>query len=656
MASHYQLVKDYLGVPQSTVLGIEPDQLTVNPYWIIAVYRFSETVTFARLTMSSFDADPSQAVNVNQSPLVITSDCIQMQVEGNKASYQGGLQAMLTFGEVNYLTEIFPGDWVAAWILNSEDQAQDVIRRIYNMDPTDPCNNFLDGFKFLGRVQSIRKVLRQTSQGLRTVGYSLQAHSFKEFDATIFYDKNLAEKVSSVGDYLGKLGANFNNFLVKDQTGVDINKVMPFLLDLMLGTGVPQGTFAAPNTAAGTPRVQIARGLTQDAGQAPYSYLIPESVGALIGKVGKSKAGGILCAADIDEILFGIQNYSLGLNSGQVAPPDSDPAAIFIPDNLEVNGNRKYTNTAMLGIFVPDFPELTNNSVWTVLSQYLNPAVNEMYTAMRANENGNIVPTMIVRQIPFTTDVFADSIKTSPSGTSPNTYVDSSLRFTRFLELPRWQIHPIMVQTAEIGRSDAQRFNFVHIYGQAPTYRDASAITNQIVENPPIQDLSDIKRSGLRPLQATVACAPQDFTKDSHGPRKWMALSADIHMGMHLTLNGTINCIGIQAPIVWGDNLEFDGVVYHIESVLHTCQIENGNRSFYTTLQVSHGIRSDTDAQNLNLPIVFPDQGIFPGLFSDDNTQYDPGLTYDGQNTGAKNPSITTSSGRILPDDGVVGR
>jgi hypothetical protein len=57
-------------------------------------------------------------------------------------------------------------------------------------------------------------------------------------------------------------------------------------------------------------------------------------------------------------------------------------------------------------------------------------------------------------------------------------------------------------------------------------------------------------------------------------------------------MNGTFVCVGIQAPIAIGDNLEFEDVVYHIEQVVHSCSVNpaNGIKTFRTIISVSQGI------------------------------------------------------------------
>jgi hypothetical protein len=94
-------------------------------------------------------------------------------------------------------------------------------------------------------------------------------------------------------------------------------------------------------------------------------------------------------------------------------------------------------------------------------------------------------------------------------------------------------------------------------------------ITEQLALNPPVRDDLDIQRSGLRAYMTTVACATKDQV--GHAPNAWISLTADrphrqpVHAQRH-----RVGSLGIVSPICEGDNLEWDGVVYHIESVTHS--------------------------------------------------------------------------------------
>jgi hypothetical protein len=267
-----------------------------------------------------------------------------------------------------------------------------------------------------------------------------------------------------------------------------------------MGTGV-----AGLNTTDdGTFRQTTGGGATEgDDGkvtEAPFAYLVPKEVGDLLGKESSdvSKAGGILAYADIMELVFGVQKYE---------STSADDVGVFTPtidtDNELTRGNHRFTGIDMMGSFLPLMPSFDNSPLWSVLQQYLNPVINEMYTCLRINERGKVVPTMVLRQIPFTTDVLANKIEHSAS-------TDGLPPYTAFSNLPQWVLPGVLVESFDIGRSDANRCNFVHVYGQNADIANNVPITSQIVLNPPIRDDLDIQRSGLHSFMAVVAARLAD--------------------------------------------------------------------------------------------------------------------------------------------------
>jgi hypothetical protein len=82
--------------------------------------------------------------------------------------------------------------------------------------------------------------------------------------------------------------------------------------------------------------------------------------------------------------------------------------------------------------------------------------------------------------------------------------------------------------------------------------------------------------------------------------KTWTHLVADWVINGHLKECGTFTCVGLQDNICVGDNLEFDGTVYHIEGVNHAFQVNpNGIKTFQTTISVSYGIDARSDSSNL---------------------------------------------------------
>lgn len=590
------------------------DDESVNPHWLMAIVRLRYPASIDHTSFKSMTG-PENGVDERGEVLVVRSDCIAMSVSGTKGSHIKGLDATMKQGLNNYLLEIMPGDWCLAWMVNSQEKADDLVFRIAQKEA---CNGFDDGLKFVGRVSSIRKNLQQDPNGgVKTVTYSMQGQAFAELNSMAFHDQALQDADEAIGRWLARLNKDLNEiFLVSirnvgggatpDNNG---HSIIPFLLNVLVGQGLPQdaSTRIASIDASGSHDVIQTTYGSVTSKEASFAYLVPSTVGKLMGKIEPSKRAGMMAYADLLDMFVGVQSYpNKSIPSAKYAMlvPDADP------DYPEARLNRWYTpRPKILGAFWPSNLEFTNKPLWSLLQQFLNPHVNEMYTAFKVNPLGNVVPTIVLRQQPFTSPVFDEP----------------GLEVTKFLDLPRWKIPTSMVQAVNVGRSDATRINFVHVYGQAPYAGDNVALFKQIVINPPIRDDLDIQRSGLRPYMGNVAALMVDLA--NRVPTNWMKLVGDMNMGGHLQLNGALTCHGIEEPICEGDNIEWDDCVFQIESYNHTCQFDStgGKRIFRTTLNLTHGMASDQAQPNsVNM------YAGMPGATHARVDGLDPGLTYEG--------------------------
>lgn len=620
-------------------LGLSQDpnnesMATFAPAWVIAVVPFKHIATYSRVNQASLSLDGSEVAA--EDPLIIISDtCTQITVTKSKEAVVSSLVATLSAGERDYATDLKPGDWMMAWMCQSKDKITDIIKRL---NAGQPCNNFDDGLKFVGRVWSCFEVEEaDESGGRQKMTYALNGAGFSEFDSQVFWDAYLSVAVPNINTWLGEMGIGFDSFLADD--GIDVNTAIPELLELLLGRGIsqqaanPAGNSNGPSPAAlaaGDNNPTIT-GLTQGQGEAPFAYVVPTTIGNLLGKKSRSKTSGVLAYSDILNSLYGIQKYQNQANGSNF---QSTASQMFTQQGKsQALGTifQPFQTLPMLGRFLPEVPQLSGKSVWSVLATYLNPTVNEMYTCLRVDTNGTIQPTLVVRQQPFTSNIAAAADRTS------------------FLELPRWKLPPWLKLSHKRGRSNALRHNFVHMMGVAPSQAQPNIYTYQLVRSPPIRDDQDIRRSGLRADISQVNC---DIQVQQQGPGAWMELRADWVMGQHLTFTGQFNLHGLQDPICEGDNLEYGGLVYHIETVTHTGlqDEETGKRRFMTALQVSHGMRADDTLSNTD-----PDMKLYGSVYSTDLPTDRPGISYEGNDTGTPAPPNTTGAGDFPPGDNSAG-
>ena len=642
-ASKYHLIKDY---------GNSDDCISTSPGWLIAVVRFRDPLTFDRTKFTSFSG-MSDLARFHEEPLLIQEDCLNVSISETKEGVHSTLSATLIQGEVNYLTDLLPGDWVMCWMVNDEDQLVDLRSRIRN---GQACNRFSDGLKFVGRLEGLRKHIGvEPGSGVQRVRYRLQAIGFYELGTQIFYNPHLAQKQADLNECVGRLGMQLNDFIEggEDEAtqGVSINKAVPFLLEVLLGSGITQ-KLAKPDivwlkdeeknlelTEEQKRGLVIMPNFTGGDGESKYAYLIPNKVGKLLGRSEPTREGGLMSYSDIVDLVYGVQRY---VSTSSLASNDENhtfrqPFNVFTPDGIHGQlNNHKFTNKPLLGFFAPTIPDFSDKTVWNILRNYLNGTVNEMFTCMRVNNLGKVVPTIVLRQIPLTTHIMANTMENRKNTVTMEADADGNVTTTEgtydtvevtpFLELPRWVVDPAMMRSMDVGRSNIARFNFIHVYGQSAKAMREANITHQIIRNPPILDSEDVKAHGLRSHMSMVACDIQDLAK---APRVWMEIASDFLIGQHLTLSGTIDSIGIQSPICIGDNLEFDGVVYHIESVSHQGGIgEGGIKQFSTSISLANGMRADLPDDTSNNP-----KWLYPGMDSRDQIFYHPGLTYEGVST-----------------------
>lgn len=585
-ASRYDLLQEYAA---SAGPPADPDVICDSPGWALAVIRLGRPQSFTRRGFKGIGKVTEGAFTRKEEPLLITDDCVALTIQSAKRAHTKTLDATLRNTDINYLSQdvLLPGDWVLAWCTNNQEDLVSVLERVRR---GEPANGARDGLKFVGRVHTVRKTVQQDpASGRRMSSFQLQAVGFEELDTQFFYDFALAtaSAVSSqIRTFMAQLGLNFSELAEAEQVRAgnvhdNADRLIVGLINIILGRGADAtvnqpieraadaaGPVSDRGSAVDTSRLKLA---PQANKEAPFAYLVPRAVGLLLGRdVTLASKEGVFGYADVMETLVGVQRYT---------PETTPDERAFVPglDLARSTQSRLYTPLALKGTFLPVNPSFVNRPLWTMLQEFLNPAINEMYTALRINPEGRVVPTLVVRQIPFSTE----SIQERPE-----------FPLTRFLGLPRWVLSPVMVQGFSVGRSNATRVNMVHVYGNASAYAANRSVTNQLVRNPPIFDEVDIQRSGIRARMMTVNCALNDQVKRD-GARTWMEAIADWSFGSQYTLNGTVEVTGLQSAVAEGDNVELEGIVYHVEALVHRCFMAGDKKKFRTTLMLSNGMPAD---------------------------------------------------------------
>ncbi|WNM70153.1 hypothetical protein [Myxococcus phage Mx1] len=569
-----------------------------SPYWFAAFIRFKHRDTFTRTKMSvspevsSRDGAEAFPVEEDYELLIADTDISAWTVQSGKTSHTSQCQLSMTSVYNNYVAELAPGDWMGFWAFNNRGDYERVKKLVI---AKQRCNAFNDGLKFLGRVESVRRTRVRQPMGGLSVSYSVTGTGFGEFDSYIYYNPIIKARYTTALQWMMDFGGSANDLIL----GTSLKKgiitsqdVLPKLISICLGVGPFSGNNSIP-----TGQLDISddyRGSVPGSlqGTPNRGYLIPATVGAwMLGSDTSSVKDAGLSYADLLRGYVGIQRYW-----SSIGTPDQ-PWQGFIPDYATIERNTYLMRQDLTGEFRILTMHFDQRSVWSLLQTYVNEPVDEMFTAMRVDHTGHVMPSLIVRQTPFTTDWYADRTKWD---------------VTPFTELPRWRIDSDLVVQEETGRSNALRFNYLHLVGQdlTGTNTENNGILNY-VRNPPIVDAADINRSGLRMYMKQLSANVNEgqYNNDTSPGAKWQEFLADIFMGGHLKYTGTLTCKGIQEPICEGDNVEVEDVIYHIERVVHSGQISMfGQKDFTTILYVTNGIRADV--LDPDVEVEYPDLDV----------------------------------------------
>jgi hypothetical protein len=483
-------------------------------------------------------------------PMIVINDCISVTTNMGKSMQTPSVNMVLKAGDINYEAAIAPGDFV---FVNMLDDGKKLNELYSKASSGKAINHQDDGFKGFYKVQSVRRVIGvDPASGIKRVFFRIDGYAFTEFNNSIYFNPYLvsAPKFQTDIVYASNIGLDYKQMMdsQKEKTGASVEFVIRFFIEKFLGYGLDVNSKFEQQITSNT------------------LFYVPSLVGSLVNQPTAE------AAKDVYNYLFGIQTYDSfgGMSSG------------MNPNSKSVGGRFYSTGVGCQGNILLR-PEYWNQvPVWSILKQYVNSPMNEMYSCFRISKDGTVMPTVVLRQIPFSTEAYG--------GTG-----------TKFLNLPRWKIDPELIYDFDIGRDEAARINFVQVFGmQGGEKKPDAGISFQIEQGNYVADTNDIKRAGLRPYVITSSFDFPSVKENAfsfHAPT-WAKMLADALIGGHLKMNGTVTCTGIQAPIACGDNFEVDNIVYHIESVTHSMSMgSDGRKRFRTTLQLSNGIDKNYTAK-----------------------------------------------------------
>lgn len=403
-----------------------------------------------------------------------------ISVSSQKQAITDSMALGLLDPDKSIIRKVAPEDWIFVWITDNEEDANWVIEQVKN---GKPANSVTSGLKFVGRVSAVRRTTTRSGSGLRSTRVSVSAVSFGELETPVYYNpliqKNPKFSLDFAAQYENANPPEYEFANLSDRAFSHINDLLPAAIRLFLG---------------GANRVNLSEN-TADAEWNPNQpYLVPSIVGSLLGSESETK--NVYTYSDLLTTLVGIQEYESTTRTTLLAQTGLSTPKL---DRTKSQKNRLWTPVPLAGVFNPLVTPWSSTPLIQILDGYLNLALNERYTCLRANHEGNIVPHLVVRQKPLTTDFYAKGGKTVPH--------------TKFSNLPRWVADESCVIMENVGKNSSFGFNYSEIRPQINGEPGMLVQSMAVSGGVSIMNDHHARRTGLRPYIQPVMASPDEITK-----------------------------------------------------------------------------------------------------------------------------------------------
>jgi hypothetical protein len=669
-----------------------------NPSWVVLFIRFAEP--------AAMQSGSKEKAFDTKEAIIVENDCISVNISNSKSSFGKTASLTMKLGEVWYQNAVSPGDWCFVWMSSDYQDMEEIVESLSRVKGSGTVqgtkerklNGFNSGLKFMGRVLSLTNSTSIASNGQVTLSQTVNCQAFMEMANSVYYTYISKAIMAASGSLDQKQGSNVlaqSNLREIRNNGME--KALTDIADKFLGLSEKNNGFTTPDELIailfilimGVEKEKSLRGslsIGNIEGSFGDAIGVPKLVSTIMGRPNKTKLWQLY------NVILGLQQYDNSIKDKDLEGK-TRVGSLFAPRfNESSKQNKKdavfyFTPVRTKGAVPLQIPPIwDNNNIWSVMSNYLNSIVNEMYTCLRVNQFGDIVPTLIVREKPFSTNLYdylqgkaAQFEKTKDKQKSSSkqiqALVESSQKYfeaaeeinkkrakesvklidntkkeeykerTFYSNIPRWIIPLHKVKTFTINRDESKRINFVQVWGrnsavefiQGNSFGAEAFKVSQFLNKNYVADEADIARNGLRAdITETLYDIPT-ATESGTFTQIFARMRADWLFNGHLKLQANMTLSGVTEPICEGDNVEFEGILFHVTAVNHSGNIgPNGAKTFITNLQLENGIVAYSLDEGLRVPIYVSEiPETTPGQAANGVGAPVPGMT-DIQNTGER--------------------
>lgn len=510
--------------------------------------------------------------------IISTLSCISITTSKSKAQPDGAFNLVLAPSK-NWVSAITAGSWCCIMMSNEPITEESIKKADRNK------------VKMLGRIESVRCETSVNEEGARQTLYYVSGVDWGTILNSLIYIDNL---IASAGEPLnqGNIAAiRIRQALIGDK-GSPRNSFVETNLSTLLGIlGTKLGI-------DGTPIGRLA--MTE------YEFKLPQ------------KVIDFFDFRDIDNNPIKAQtlNNFLVLKTGSL---------------IDVH---KYEDQREAVGFINSFTLQGSHSLWQILLENSNPALNEMLCDMDwNNEDNGLKLTLYNRIRPFSYKDF-DPERASRGARFKNSGAqsteganDSTGELKSFFQYVKCHtIESVDVLSISVGTNWRDKFNFIEI---KPDFSDFEVVANMQKQKSQAFDAQSFNREGFKPLIFNTKQFPS--SKKNQGGlsptggidwgemQKWTILLREWYFGSHRLLNGTIVMQGSTEYIAVGNNIKFEAkllgptpnlsqkmvesgdnssvyIMGHVENIGHSFSVNaDGARTYKTTIQFVRGIQVNED-------------------------------------------------------------
>lgn len=554
-----------------------------TPHAAVLVFNYADRVGVPKGTeFNSSGVNNLLGIEKEAPPVIVsTLSCVSIQTSKSKAQPDGQFNLVLAPFK-NWVSTLTAGSWCVIMMSNDPIAEQDLKKANKNQ------------VKMLGRIESVRCETNVDDDGTRRTLYYVTGVDWGHIFNSILYIDNLIAGPNDPGSQGNAAAVVIQNALFAKDGSPGVVPVRQNLVNILSIMGKNLGGFTELGDVIGR------------LGNSIYEFQIPDALAKFFDfRDAKNKK---ITAKSINKLLT--------LTTGSLVAND------YYKDNKESLG------------FLNPFSLQGSHSLWQIMLENSNPALNEMLCDMKwsdkAGDNG--LQLILYNRIkPFSYKNFSPA-----AGASTKLKSYFQLIKTHYLE-------PNEVISVNSGTNWRDKFNFVEI---KPDFQEFNVIQNSTKQKSQAFDPKAFEREGFRPLifntkqfpSAGTGTTPDTVSINWDAIKEWTLLLREWYFGTHRTLNGTIVIHGTTEYIGVGSNIRFDAglinptpninfdskkkgkneyILAHVEGISHSFTVsQDGARSYRTTIQFVRGIV--VNENNINIGEGLLDQDVTKLSQSDD--------------------------------------